>query len=121
MPRMRTLLAATVLCCLPLFPAQSMGPKPVLKVFIDKMPNDLDRCLRAEFSKQMEGRIVIVLAEKDADATVTAFSMLNKDGNVLLWSDDEGGRDLFSGVMRPGEESRAVERFVSKLKRQVDK
>jgi hypothetical protein len=118
---MKTLLVATVLCCVPLFPAQSTDPKPVLKVFIDKMPNDLDRCLRAEFSKQMEGRIVIVLAEKDADATITAFSMLSKDGNVLLWSDEVGGRDVFSGVMKPGEECKFIERFVSKLKREIDK
>src|SRR5580658_3520085 len=105
MTTMKTLLAAKVLCCVPLFPAQSTDPKPVLKVFIDKMPNDLDRCLRAEFSKQMEGRVVIVLVEKDADATIIAFSMLNKDGSVLLWSDEVGGRDVFSGLMKPGEEN----------------
>jgi hypothetical protein len=121
MTTMKTLLAATVLCCVPLFPAQSTDPKPVLKVFIDKMPNDLDRCLRAEFSKQMEGRVVIVLAEKDADATITAFSMVNKDRSVLLWSDELEGRDVMSSVMKPGEEPRLVERFVSKLKREVDK
>jgi hypothetical protein len=121
MPTMKTLLAATVLFCVPLFPAQSTDLKPVLKVYIDKMPNDLDQCLRAEFSKQMEGRIAFVPAEKDADATITAFSMMNKDGNVLLWSDDLKGRDLMSDVMKPGEERKFVERFVSKLKRLVDK
>jgi hypothetical protein len=121
MRRMRTLLAATVLCCAPLFPAQSTDLKPVLKVFIDKLPNDLDRSLRAEFSKQMDGRIVIVLAEKDADATITTLSVLNQGGNVLLWSDEVGDRTLLSGVMKPGGERKLVERFVSKLKREVDK
>lgn len=39
----------------------------VHKVFIDKMPTDLDQYLRAEFSKQMKGRVTVVLSEKDAD------------------------------------------------------
>jgi hypothetical protein len=117
----RTLLAATVLCCVPLYPAQSADLKPVLKVFIDKLPNDLDRSLRAEFSKQMDGRIVIVPAEKDADATITTLSVLNQGGNVLLWSDEVSDRTLLSGVLKPGDERKLVERFVSKLKKEVDK
>jgi hypothetical protein len=101
--------------------AQSTDLKPVLRVFIDKMPNDVDRCLRAEFSKQMEGRIVIVAAEKDADATITSLSMVNKDGSVLLWSDELGERNLLSSPMKPGGERKSAERFVSKLKREIDR
>jgi hypothetical protein len=118
---MRTLLAAMVSCCVPFLLAQSPDLKPVVKVFIDKMPNDVDRCLRAEFSKQREGRIVIVSTEKDADATITSLSMVNKDGNVLLWSDELGERNLLSGVMKPGGERKSAERFVSKLKREIDR
>jgi len=108
-------------CCAPLLPAQSTDAKSALKVFIEKMPNDLDRYLRAEFSKQMEGRIVIVLAEKDADATITRLSVLNKDQKVLLWSDEEGDRNLMSGAMKPGGERKAAEQFVSKVKKEVDR
>jgi hypothetical protein len=116
---MRTLLLATVVCCAPSLPAQSTDIKPVLKVFMDNMPSDLDRSLRDEFSKQMEGKIVIVLAEKDADATITSFNMVNKDRKVLLWSDDD--RNLMSGAMKPGGERKAAERFVSKLKKEIYK
>lgn len=38
------------------------------------MPNDLDQYLRAEFFKQMKGKITIVLEEKDADAVLTGIS-----------------------------------------------
>jgi hypothetical protein len=41
--------------------------KSVHRIFIDKLPNDLDQYLRAEFSKQMKGKVVVVLDEKDAD------------------------------------------------------
>jgi len=83
------------------------------------MPNDLDQYLRAEFTKQMRGRIVIVLDEKDADAILTGVSeeekgtgakitgrylglhdvatgtvsMVDKDRKVLLWSDEAGGQE----------------------------
>ncbi len=112
---------AMAFCCVPLLPAQSMAAKPALKVFIDKMPNDLDRYLRSEFSKQMEGRIVIVLAEKDADATITSLSVVNKDRKVLLWSDDAGDRNLMSSAVKPGGERRVAEQFVSKLKKEIAK
>ena len=119
--RMRSLAMAMAFCCVPLLPAQSMAAKPALKVFIDKMPNDLDRYLRSEFSKQMEGRIVIVLAEKDADATITSLSVVNKDRKVLLWSDDAGDRNLMSSAVKPGGERRVAEQFVSKLKKEIAK
>src|ERR1035437_490907 len=37
-------------------------------------PNDLDQYLRAEFTKQLRGKILIVLDAKDADAILTGVS-----------------------------------------------
>lgn len=114
----------------------------VHKVFIDKLPNDLDQYLRAEFSKQMAGRIVVVLSEKDAGGIITgvseeekgtgakitgrylglhdiataSLSMVDKDRKVILWSDEAGDRSLMFGVMRRGGERKVVERLVKKLK-----
>jgi|SRR5271165_1938198 len=117
---MRTLLAVTVLCCAPLLTGQSAELQPVLKIFINKMPNDLDQYLGAEFSKQMKGRIVIVLAEKDADATISSLSMVKKDQRVLLWSDDAEDKMILFKV-KPGGESKVAERLVSKLRKEIDK
>lgn len=69
----------------------------------------------------MDGRIVIVPAEKDADATITSLSVVNNDSKVLLWSDESGDRSLLSGVMKPGAERKVAERFVSKLKKEIDR
>src|SRR5208283_598528 len=110
---MRTLLAATVLCCTTLLTGQSAALQPVLKIFIDKMPNGLDQYLGAEFSKQMKGRIAIVAVEKDADATITSLSMVKKDHKVLLWSDDAGDKMILF-KMTPGRESKIAEHLVSK-------
>ncbi|HWF08038.1 MAG TPA: hypothetical protein VG297_06215 [Bryobacteraceae bacterium] len=113
------------------------------KVFIDKLPNDLDQYLRAEFSKQMKGRVVVVLDEKDADGILTgvseeekgtgakitgrylglhdiataSLSLVDRDRKVILWSDEAGDRSLMFSVMRRGGERKVAERLVEKLKK----
>jgi hypothetical protein len=109
-----------VLCYTPLLSPQSTHVEPVLKIFIDRMPNDFDQYLGAEFSKQMKGKIVIVLTETGADATITSLSMVNKDHKVLLWSDDAGDKMILYKV-KAGEERKVAEHLVSKLRREIDK
>ena len=70
---MRTLLALIALSAASVF-AQTPGLKSIHKIYIDKLPNDLDQYLRAEFFKQMKGKITVVLEEKDADAILTGIS-----------------------------------------------
>ena len=117
--------------------------RSVHKIFIDKMPNDLDQYLRAEFSKQMRGRVVVVLDAKDADAILTGVSeeekgtgakitgkylglhdvatgtvsLLDHDGKVLLWSEEAGDRSLLFGAMKRGGERKVADRLVGKLKK----
>ena len=55
---MKFVFAGIVLCCTLALPQTRPAPNPlasVHKVFIDKMPNDLDTYLRAEFAKQFRG------------------------------------------------------------------
>jgi hypothetical protein len=47
--------------------AQTPDLKSIHKIYIDKLPNALDQYLRAEFFKQMKGKLTVVLEEKDAD------------------------------------------------------
>ena|ERR1700677_558748 len=117
--------------------------KSVHKIFIDRMPNDLDQYLRAEFVKQLKGKITIVLDEKDADGVLTGVSeeekgtgakitgrylglhdiatgtvsLVDKDRKNLLWSDEAGDRSLLFGVMKRGGERKVAERLVNKFKK----
>jgi hypothetical protein len=117
--------------------------RSVHKVFIDKLPNDLDQYIRAEISKQMKGSMVVVLDEKDADGIITgvseeekgtgakitgrylglhdiataSLSMVDKNRKVILWSDEAGDRSLMFGVIRRGGERKVAERLVKKLKK----
>ena len=47
--------------------------KEVKNLYIEPMVNDLDQYLKAEFSKQLAGRIVIVSKPEDADAVMTGI------------------------------------------------
>jgi hypothetical protein len=123
--------------------AQTPDLKSIHKIFIDKMPNDLDIYLRAEFFKQMKGRVSIVLDEKDADAILSGIgeerkgtgaqitgrylglhdnatgsvSILDKERKAILWADEAGDRSLMFGVMKRGGERKVADRLVSKLKK----
>jgi len=139
---MRTLLFALATCASLTFAQANPDLRSIHKVFIDKLPNDLDQYLRAEFSKQMRGQIVVVLDEKDADGILTgvsqeekgtgakitgrylglhdlataSLSLVSKDRKSIVWSDEAGDRSLVFGVMRRGGERKVAQRLVKKLK-----
>jgi hypothetical protein len=140
---MRTVLILAVVACSATFSAHAQELKSVRKIFIDKMPNDLDQYLRAELFKQMNGKIQIVLDEKDADGILTGVSeekkgtgaeitgrylglhdnatgsvtMVDKDRKAILWADEAGDRSLMFGIMKRGGERKVADRLVGKLKK----
>lgn len=136
-------LVALALLSVSLALPQAQDLKSIHKIFMDKMPNDLDQYLRAEFVKQLNGKVIVVLDEKDADAILTGVSeeekgtgakitgrylglhdvatgtvsLVDKDRKILLWSDEAGDRSLIFGVMKRGGERKVADRLVSKLKK----
>jgi hypothetical protein len=117
--------------------------RSIHRIFIDKLPNDLDQYLRAEFSKQMKGKVVVVLDEKDADGIMTgvseeekgtgakitgrylglhdvataSMSLLDRERKVILWADEAGDRHLIFSVAHRGGERQVAARLVEKLKK----
>jgi len=113
------------------------------KIYIEKMPNNLDQYLRAEISKQFKGTVIVVLDKKDADGVLAGISeektgtgaqitgrylglhdnatgtisLLDKDEKTILWTDEAGDRSLMFGVMRRGGERKVADRLISKLKK----
>lgn len=139
---MRTLLTlVAALATLAL--GQAPDLKSIHKIYIDKLPNDLDQYLRAEFFKQMKGKVSVVLEEKDADAILTgiseeekgtgakitgrylglhdittgSLSMLDKERKQIIWADEAGDRSLFFSVAHRGGERKVAERLIGKLKK----
>ncbi len=123
--------------------AQTIPLNAIKKIYIDKMPNDLDQYIRAEISKQFKGRLLVVLDQKDADAILSgvseeetgtgakitgrylglhdvatgSVSLLDKAGKVVLWSEEAGDRSLVMGAFKRGGERKVAERLVKKLQK----
>jgi hypothetical protein len=130
----------------PPVPAPAADPvalRAVKKVFIEKMPNDLDQYLRAEIAKQFKGSLTVVLDKRQADGILTGIdeerkgtgaqitgrylglhdnatgtiSLLDKSESTILWTDEAGDRSLLFGVMKRGGQRKVADRLVSKLKK----
>jgi hypothetical protein len=115
----------------------------VKKVYIEKMPNDLDQYLRAEISKQFKGSLTVVLDKNDADAILTGIdeektgtgaqitgrylglhdnatgtiSLIDKTGKTILWTDEAGDRSLLFGAVKRGGQRKVADRLIGKLKK----
>ncbi len=118
----------------------------IKKIYIEKMPNDLDQYLRAEIAKQFKGKVIVVLDKNEADGILTGIdeektgtgaqitgrylglhdnatgtiSMLDKEGKTILWTDEAGDRSLLFGVMKRGGQRKVADRLVAKLKKAME-
>jgi hypothetical protein len=112
------------------------------RVFVEKMPNDLDQYISAEITKQLRGRLSVVLQKSDADGILRgtsaeqsgvgsqitgrylglhdtasgSISLIDRDERVVLWSSEAGDRSLWKGPMARGGSRKVAERLVHDLK-----
>lgn len=98
--------------------------RDVKKLYIEKMPNDLDEYIKAEISRQMPGRVLVVLRIEDADAIMKGTATERKGsvtvtdvrGTADLWVGEAGDKGLYLTKVHGGEK-KVAERLVSGLKR----
>jgi hypothetical protein len=104
--------------------------RDVKKIYIQKMQNDLDEYIKSEISRQMPGRLLVVLHQEDADAVMKGTST-NRRGNVTI-TDLRGTAELWAGEasddmskflpkVHGGGEKKVAERLVSNLKKAMQK
>src|SRR5207248_189652 len=119
----------------------------VHRLYIEKMPNDLDQYVSAEITKQLVGRLVVVLDKADADAVLRgtsdqktgtgaaitgrylglhdnangSISVLDKDEKIILWSGEAGDRSVWWGAMARGGQRKVADRLVHDLKKAIEK
>lgn len=126
--------------------AQEPDLNTVRRLFVDAMPNDLDQYIRAEITKQLAGRLVIVLNKADADAVLTgtsaertgtgaaitgrylglhdnatgSVSLVDRGETVVLWSSEAGDRSLLFGIAKRGGPRKVADRLVHDLKKALE-
>ena len=108
------------------------------------MAHDLDKYIRQEILKQMKERVVIVVNKDDADGILTGvdeeqgnrltgrylglhdvakgtLSLLDRDGKILLWSDDAGDQSLMFTSLKKGGQRKVAQRLVGKFLKALKK
>src|ERR1017187_2084089 len=142
--RLLLLCVSSALVCT--FAQDVTALRSIRKVYIEKMPNDLDQYLRAEIVKQFKGSLTVVLDKGDADGILTGIdeektgtgaqitgrylglhdnatrtiSMLDKAEKTVLWTDEAGDRSLVFGVMKRGGQRKVADRLIAKLKKAME-
>lgn len=120
--------------------------RSIKKLYVEKMPDDLDQYIRAEITKQFKGRILVVTSPEDADAIMAgvgehqagtkaavtgrwlglhdtatgSISLLDKSGKIVLWSSEAGDRSILVGPMKRGGPRKVADRLIHNLKKSYD-
>jgi hypothetical protein len=120
---------------------QSLGQ--VRRIYVARMPNNLDQYVRTEIYKQFKDKVSVVLDRREADGVLVepgvgggrAFplpamnsaeprpgneiliSLLDRSGKVMLWSDDVGSRDE---MYKRGGVHTVAEHIVHRLKKAIE-
>lgn len=121
--------------------------KDIKKIYIDEMPNGLDKYIQAEMVKKFKGKIMPVQMIEDADAILTgtgehksgtgaaitgrwlglhdtatgAVTLLCKHGDHFIWADEAGDRSLFWGVLTRGGPRKVASRLMKHLDKAIKK
>jgi len=112
-------------------PATAATPlRAIHRLFVEKMPNDLDQSIGAEISKQMNGRLLVVLDKADAEAVLRgvgsertgtgSVSLVDKDQKLVLWSVETGDRRLWFGTAKRSDARKIADRLVRDLKKAIE-
>src|SRR2546430_2439270 len=112
-------------------------------IYIEKMENDLDGFIRAEFVKQRVPLHVVLTADEGdlmlagsstadenrpwhegfitgtRDHATGNVMVVDKKSNAMLWAGEAGDRNWFWGSMRRGGQRKVAERLVNDLKKAI--
>ena len=119
-------------------PAQPTSLKDIHRVFVEPMEDGLDGYIKAEFTKQLRGQVVVVLDKSAADAILTgqiqtekgrvntvlgryfglkdlatgSVSLVAPDGKEVLWASEAGDRSIWLGAWKRGGARKVADRIV---------
>lgn len=125
---------------------QVVSLKQVKTVYVEPMANDLDQFIRAEISKQMQGRLTVTVKQEEADACLVgtgewkkgtgaaitgrwlglhdtatgAVSLVPRNGSTVLWASEAGDRSIWWGVLKRGGPRKVADRLIHNLKSAVE-
>jgi hypothetical protein len=126
--------------------AENVSMKSVRRIFIEPMPGDLDQYISAEITKELKGRVVVVLDKANADAimrgvgenksgvgaaitgrylglhdnSTASITLVDRDETMVLWASEAGDRSLMWGALARGGQRKVADRLVNNLKKALN-
>jgi hypothetical protein len=127
-------------------PVADVSLKNVHRIYIEPMPGDLDQYISAEITKELKGRVLVVLDKVNADAIMrgvgenksgvgaaitgrylglhdnatASITLVDPDETVVLWASEAGDRSLMWGALARGGQRKVANRLVNNLKRALN-
>jgi hypothetical protein len=127
-------------------PVADVSLKNVRRIFIEPMPGHLDQYISAEITKELKGRVVIVLDKANADAimrgvgenkngvgaaitgrylglhdnSTASITLVDSNETVVLWASEAGDRSLMWGALARGGQRKVADRLVNNLKKALN-
>jgi len=100
----------------------------VRRIFVEKMPDQLDAYVKSEIDKQLFGRVRLVSRREDADAvfqgdrseTTGTATLTDASGTTVFWKDEVGDKSSLLGITRRGGPRKLAERLVDSLKKKMN-
>jgi hypothetical protein len=101
----------------------------VRKIYVEKMPDNLDQYLVSEISKKFHGSLTIVLNQSEADAvlkginlsaqntTTGTVQLVDPAGKTVLWSGSANDRSAAFLDLKHGGQEKIAEHLVGQLKK----
>lgn len=107
---------------------QVMTLREVRRIFVEKMPDQLDEYVKSEIDKQLFGRVRLASRRENADAVLQGVTdedtgsaiLTDLKGSVVLWKDEAGDESSLLGITKRGGPKKIAERLVNSLKEKMD-
>jgi hypothetical protein len=127
-------------------PVADVSLKNVRRIFIEPMPGDLNDYISAEITKELKGRVIVVLDKANADAimrgvgenksgvgaaitgrylglhdnSTASITLVDPNETVVLWASEAGDRSLMWGALARGGQRKVADRLVNNLKKALN-
>ena len=124
---------ALFLCCSLSFAQANIRLSNVRKIYIEKMPDNLDQYLASSISKKFHGSVTVVLNRGEADAimrginigaqttTQATVQLVDPAASQVLWSGTSGDRSWMTLQMKHDGERKIADHLVGDLKKAMQR
>lgn len=105
----------------------------VRKIYVEKMPDNLDQYLVSEISKRFHGSLTIVLNQSEADAVLKGVNLTAQNtsngtvqlvdpaGSTVLWSGSANDRSAMFLDLKHGGQQKIAAHLIDQMKKAMQK